>query len=125
MKTEKIPIMVALIIFSTISCQIPAVQAAAREHQAAVSGSMIETGENSSPGEILVQFKPGVTREAVDRIAKEHGLKITRLVSPPVLYLLQTREAMSVKEAIQRLNKLTEVEYAEPNYTRTPSGNVK
>jgi hypothetical protein len=54
----------------------------------------------------------------VDRIAQEQGLRIVRLVSPPDLYLLEIREALSAEEMIQRIQRLVEVEYAEPNYTR-------
>lgn len=129
MKTTKVVALVALLIVILGACGNQTVQSvpgmpgfsksADSGDRRAGDGIMKDKGGGDyRPGEILVKFKPGVAREAVDRIAGDHGLKMIRLVSPPGLYLFQIPEEGFVKEAIQRLNKLAEVEYSEPNYTR-------
>jgi hypothetical protein len=120
-------LLVVLIIFPG-ACRTPVVQgisgmeqvaaATGRELWEAADGNRKDMDLNQGTGEILVKFKPGVTRETLDRIAQENGLRIIRLVSPPGLYLLEIRTTVSEKEMIQRISRLVEVEYAEPNYTR-------
>jgi hypothetical protein len=75
-------------------------------------------GMDYRPGEILVQFKPDVTLETINRIAGDQGLKMIRPVSPQGLYLFKIPEGGSVKESIRELNGRVEVEYSEPNHTR-------
>lgn len=74
--------------------------------------------QNFVAGEIIVKFKSGVSREAVERIAREHGLEIVKIVSPPQLYLFRITGKVSAGEVLREFNVLNEVEYAEPNYTR-------
>jgi hypothetical protein len=128
MKTLKILLVPAVLVVLLGGCRIaagerfsgrgPETAAAGRELREATGGERTEMVSNQAAGEILVKFKPGLTREAVDRIAQEQGLRIVRLVSPPALYLLEIRDAVSAEEMIQRIQRLVEVEYAEPNYTR-------
>ncbi len=74
--------------------------------------------QNFAAGEIIVKFKPRVTPETVERIARAHDLEIVKIVSPPQLYLFKIRGTVPVREIAGRLNALAEVEYAEPNYRR-------
>jgi len=128
MRTVKLLLLPAVLVISLGACRTPAVQglcgmeqgtaATGRELWEAADGNWKDMDLNQATGEILVKFKPGVTRETLDRIAQENGLKIIRLVSSPDLYLLEIRATVSEKEMIRRINSLAEVEYAEPNYTR-------
>lgn len=70
------------------------------------------------PGEILVKFKPSTGEDRVRQIAAREGLEIIKIVSPPYLYLMKSREAITEK-AISKLKEYKEVEYAEPNYVHS------
>jgi hypothetical protein len=129
MERINILIIIVIIIFSLYACQKQNMQSASempgftrpmdmgnREVEKKITKD--NDRENYKRGEILVKFKLNVSKEMVDRIAQDYDLKIIRLISAPYLYLFEISGDLSVKEAIQQLNKLVEVEYAEPNYTR-------
>ena len=73
-------------------------------------------GKDYVAGEVLVKFKKDISREAVEKIAKDSGLEIIRVVSPPNLYLLKIAGDSTVKDTIKLLKEFEEVEYSEPNY---------
>jgi len=73
-------------------------------------------GKDYKAGEVLVKFKRDISKEAVEKIAKESGLEIIRVVSPPNLYLLKIAGDSTVENTIKVLKKFEEVEYSEPNY---------
>ena len=73
-------------------------------------------GKDYKAGEVLVKFKKDISKEAVEKIAKDSGLEIIRVVSPPNLYLLKIAGDSTVENTINVLKKFEEVEYSEPNY---------
>ncbi len=75
--------------------------------------------KNYVPGEILVKFRDGTTVQAKEAIQKEVHLETIRLISKPNLYLMKILDGSSVESVMERLGKLKEVKYAEPNYIRT------
>ena len=75
--------------------------------------------KNYVPGEILVKFRDGTTDQAKEAIQKEVHLETIRLISKPNLYLMKILDGSSVESVLERLGKLKEVKYAEPNYIRT------
>jgi hypothetical protein len=120
-----------LVIFLlTISCadRHPEAQEKAASHPQAIE---IQGGEqpklspaggetkNYVPGEILVKFRDGTTDQAKEAIQKEVHLETIRLISKPNLYLMKILDGSSVESVMERLGKLKEVKYAEPNYIRT------
>ena len=68
--------------------------------------------------EILVQFKADVPKETAERVALDYRLKIIKPLSAPNLYLFETPGDGPVEEVIERLNRLADIEYAEPNFSR-------
>ena len=73
-------------------------------------------GKDYKAGEVLVKFKKGISKEAVEKIAKDSGLEIIKVVSPPNLYLLKIAGDSTVENTIKVLKKFEEVEFSEPNY---------
>jgi hypothetical protein len=103
-----------------ISGQSGMVLSAERENRGAEYPGMKQSdGPNYRAGEIVIKFAPGVGRETMDRIAVQHGLTIIRLIAPSNLYLCTISAGSSVTEVIRRLKMVREVEYSEPNFTRS------
>jgi hypothetical protein len=73
-------------------------------------------GRDYRPGEVLVQFKPYVTEEEIDRIAKISGLEMMKTVSPPNLFLFRVIGNLSLRDVIKFLKRFEEVEYSGPNH---------
>jgi hypothetical protein len=67
--------------------------------------------------EVLVKFKPGTSKEAIDNMAKQYNLEIIKVVSKRLLYLFKIAGQESVPEVVAKLSKLDIVEYAQPNFT--------
>ncbi len=64
---------------------------------------------------LTVRINPDLDREAVDALLSRMGLKLRReLGFAPNTFLLEAREGSALK-AVQALNELSEVFYAEPN----------
>ncbi len=70
-------------------------------------------------GEILVKFKDGTDRQAIEAIQRELHLKTIREFSSPNLYLMKILDGSSVERIVERLRNYEEVKYSEPNYIRT------
>ena len=75
--------------------------------------------KNYIPGEILVKFKDGTDRQAIEAIQRELHLKTIREFSSPNLYLMKILDRSSVERIMERLRNYEEVKYSEPNYVRT------
>lgn len=70
------------------------------------------------PGQVLVQFRPGVTRERIAEILAANGLRLERDHGMPRAFLVSSAGDRPVPEIIARLRRHPEVEYAEPNRLR-------
>jgi len=66
--------------------------------------------------EVLVKFKPGVDRDAIERIRAALNLEIIRKFSSPNLFLMEITDGSSVEAVIEQLKTYEAVKYAEPNY---------
>lgn len=70
-----------------------------------------------TPGEVLVKFKEGVTRERAVEIIGERGSVILSFIQAGGIYHLKLREKLPVEEGVKEFGQYPEVKYAEPNYT--------
>lgn len=70
------------------------------------------------PGELLVTFKPGVTKERIDEINRALGVESITYDQRLSLLHAKIPDGRSVEEMVKRYSELPEVEYAEPNYLR-------
>ena len=70
-------------------------------------------------GQVLVRFKDGVDRQAVETIQRALSLKTIRVVRRPNLFLMRIMDGTSVEGIIERLMAFPAVSYAEPNYRVT------
>ena len=66
--------------------------------------------------EVLVKFKPGANRDAIERIRAALNLEIIRKFSSPNLFLMKITDGSSVEAVIEQLKTYEAVKYAEPNY---------
>lgn len=73
-------------------------------------------------GQILVKFREGTDAATIERIGREAGLRVIKVVSPPYLVLMSIADGSSVDDAMARLKAYPEVLYSEPNYTRSLKG---
>lgn len=72
--------------------------------------------------QILVKFREGTDAATIERIGREAGLRVIKVVSPPNLFLMSIVEGSSVDDARARLKAYPEVLYSEPNPTRSLKG---
>ncbi len=70
------------------------------------------------PGEILVKFREGTDEGTIARIQQEAHLETIRVVSSPILYLMEIVDGSPMEEMVERLRRYGEVAYIEPNYVR-------
>jgi len=80
----------------------------------AVSGMMTD--------QVLVTFREGTDISTIERILREAGLEVLKVVSPPNLYLMRAGSGSALEDAIGRLKEYPEVLYAERNYVRALKG---
>jgi hypothetical protein len=71
------------------------------------------------PGQILVKFKDGTDRQAIETIQRELHLQTIKTVSRPNLYLMKILDGSSVERVMECLQDFQEVAYSEPNYVVT------
>jgi len=76
------------------------------------------------PGELLVKFKAGVTRERIDEINRQLGAESITYDQRLSLLHAKIQDNLSVEEMVKRYSELPEVEYAEPNYLRKGMGHM-
>ncbi len=70
------------------------------------------------PGELLLQFHPGVGESDRQRVLKAHGLRLLRALRAEGILRLETASGVDPLALAQRLRALAEVAAAEPNYYR-------
>lgn len=75
-----------------------------------------------APGEVLVKFKVGVTREGIDRIREAYGLSLIKRLESIGVYRFKTPSGSTVEDMVDALNEDPQVAYAEPNYTVSITG---
>jgi len=73
--------------------------------------------ENFVKGEVIVKFKDNASEKQIERINSSLNTQVKQKI--PVgknTFLLKLPEGLPVTEAVDRYKKLSEVEYAEPNF---------
>ncbi|UCG79182.1 MAG: type II secretion system secretin GspD [Nitrospirota bacterium] len=88
-------------------------------------GSQYARSENIfRPGELLVRFKDDVPDERIEEILKENGMSVINFIDRLGVYVIRISGDIDVNGAVDRMQRLNEVQYAEPNYSiRLNSGN--
>ena len=82
-----------------------------------VSSFSCKTAETEYvPKEVLIKFKPGTDKSAIDSITKEIGLKEVKKIPQLGIRLYRIQSEMSVQEVIQEYKDHPNIEYIEPNY---------
>ncbi len=72
----------------------------------------------AASGQLLVKIRPGADGSRVAQLLSEAGLAVVRKISPDLLLVEITRGA-SPDDVIRQLEAHPEIQYAEPNTTRT------
>ncbi len=70
-----------------------------------------------APDELLVRFRPGVGHGRSEEILAAEGAASLRAVPKLDVRVVRVPPGLTVERAIERLSRMPEVEYAEPNYT--------
>lgn len=70
-----------------------------------------------APGELLVTFKEGVTKDNALSIISQKGASVIKFTGDMNLYHIKLREGQSVEEALKDFMSAPEVLFTEPNYT--------
>lgn len=113
-------ILLSILAFTTVSCHgSPGAQPGLKKTGAVSKGISGVKKQDYREGEVLIKFRSGVNRPAIEKIIKGLDLEIIKVVSVPNLYLLKIRCDSTVPEIIERLKQFEEVEYSEPNYIRS------
>jgi hypothetical protein len=68
-------------------------------------------------GEVLVKFKAGTTKEAIDAIRRAYGLSLITRIEGIGVYRFKISPTFTVEDMVDALNDNPRVQYAEPNYT--------
>jgi len=71
-----------------------------------------------APGEILVKFKKGLSKEHAERIHRSRGFKVAGRLKRVPIERIKIPDGWSVEEAVSFYRADPDVEYAEPNYIR-------
>jgi hypothetical protein len=68
------------------------------------------------PGEVLIKFRPSVSRERIDAILKENGTALMARIKGSGVHRVRIVGKDAVESVVKKLSALQEVEYAEPNF---------
>ena len=78
-------------------------------------------GKKYVPGEILVKFKPGISKRRQNSVHKQTGGNILRYFRSIRVSHIKIKNARSMNEILAAYRSNPSVEYAEPNYIRRAS----
>ena len=73
-------------------------------------------GKKYVEGEALVKFKKGITNEEIKAFLSDYNLKVLDVIKGINVFRLKTPENAPLEEILDKLNKDSRTEYAEPNY---------
>jgi thermitase len=91
--------------------------AAALPQQTNKGGEGSRPAAKYQPGEVLVRFRPGISKSQMDAVHASVGAKVVRSYSRVEnLQLVRLPANVSVREAIRRYRQNPQVLYAQPNY---------
>ena len=126
MQLRHVPPLIAVLLVPVTSLAIAATSC----DRSVVPSASMRAGEGESsqtyrPGELLVTFKTGVTRERIDEINRALGVESITYDQRFSLLHAKIPDSRSVEEMVKRYSELPEVEYAEPNYLRKGMGHMQ
>jgi hypothetical protein len=93
----------------------PAQSSDARKDSDLASTRSNLSGKEYGEGQILIKFKDGTDVASIDRIQRAFHLEPAKVVAEPHLYLMWILDGTPVEQLSRALNKVDDVEYAEPN----------
>lgn len=67
-------------------------------------------------GEVLIKFREGVSDKRAREIIEGERATLLRVIEGTGVYHIRLQKGDDIREAIKRLSKLPDVDYAEPNY---------
>jgi hypothetical protein len=73
-------------------------------------------GETQAPDQLLLRFRPGVSRQRADEILAQRGLSRLHRIEALDVDVLRLPPGLSVERAMAIYGRHPEVEFAEPNY---------
>jgi hypothetical protein len=78
--------------------------------------STTQESDEKDKVEVLVRFRPGTTRETIDRITAQFNDEVEdRIESVAGLDVIEDEDGRSAEDVLTQYRALAEVEYAEPN----------
>src|SRR3990172_11197838 len=97
-------LLIILLVFASASAQ----EAGPRPESSSANDEFV-------PGEMLVQFRPGVNPPQADNLLKAHGISRKGGIPALRVHLLRLPPGLPVEKAVEIFNRSPEVAYAEPN----------
>ncbi len=67
-------------------------------------------------GEVLVKFKKEITNEEIKSFLSDYNLQVLDIIKGINVFRFKTPKSMPLEEILDKLNKDSRTEYAEPNY---------
>ncbi len=81
--------------------------------------SKLKPGKDYAADEVVVKFKNDVSKKELTGLSKKFNLKIKKKIPRINVYKIKIPKGQTVPQTIEKLNKATEVKYAEPNFVRS------
>jgi len=79
-------------------------------------GPNLPDGVEYVPGELIVEFKPGVSNRVIDNINSKHGTSVMYTSPYAGFKRLHVPKGKSVPDMVEKYKRNPNVEYAEPDY---------
>ena len=71
---------------------------------------------NYMPGEVLAEFKKGVTEQRIGLLSEKLSISIIEKLKGTEIYRFRLPPGMAVDEAVEKLKQMSEVKQVQPNY---------
>ncbi len=72
------------------------------------------------PGQVVVKFQEGVSRERIEQIVAAENGTVEKVLARSGLHLVRLEQGQDVMDAVASFGEYPEVQYAEPNYIAEP-----
>jgi subtilisin family serine protease len=113
-----VPIAAAWIVVGLLSPALPSANAMPRVPevgQGSLGGRARLAPARVAPHEVLVRFRPGVSRASATRLVREIGARPVAIWGSPSIHVVRLRPGVSVGSALRDLRRSGSVARAEPN----------
>ena len=113
-----LPSVVTVFLILLVVCSASEARGANALDLAARKGAPVPDNPDAVPGEILVKFKPGRARAAMDNVFAARNIRATRSRRFKKIgwHLVKTPGGKNLKDAVMAYRQDPDVLYAEPNY---------